>query len=105
MASLKEATGAITEKLESLVSDLRSELEDGEIDFERLTSIADQISEAADGLAETFSNVNETLMQRLDQLKSGGLSPAGNGPRSPEKKSQGGRRGKGSVENTEKKRG
>jgi len=74
MASLKEATGAITEKLESLVSDLRSELEDGDIDFERLTSLSDQISEAADGLAETFSNVNETLMQRLDQLKSGGSS-------------------------------
>jgi len=74
MASLKEATGAITEKLESLVGDLRSELEGGDIDFERLTGLADQISEAADGLAETFSNVNETLMQRLDQLKSGGSS-------------------------------
>jgi len=70
MASLKEATGAITEKLESLVGDLRSELEGGDIDFERLSGLADQISEAADGLAETFSNVNETLMQRLDQLKS-----------------------------------
>jgi hypothetical protein len=72
MASLKEATGAITENLESLLSDLRSELEDGDIDFERLTGLADQISVAADGLADTFSNVNETLMQRLDQLKSGG---------------------------------
>jgi len=83
MASLKETTGAITEKLESLVSDLRSELEGGDIDFERLTGLADQISEAADGLAETFSNVNETLMQRLDQLKSGGSS---NGSSSSQKK-------------------
>ncbi len=87
MASLKEATGAITEKLESLVSDLRSELEDGDIDFERLTGLADQISEAADGLAETFSNVNETLMQRLDQLKSGGSS---NGSSSQKKTSKAG---------------
>lgn len=87
MASLKEATGAITEKLESLVSDLRSELEDGDIDFERLTSLSDQISEAADGLAETFSNVNETLMQRLDQLKSGGSS---NGSSSQKKTSKAG---------------
>ena len=71
MASLKEATGAITERLESLVGELRSEL-DGDMDFERLTSLADQISEAADGLAETFNNVNETLLQRLDQLKTGG---------------------------------
>ena len=85
MASLKEATGAITEKLESLVSDLRSELEDGDIDFERLAGLADQISEAADGLAETFSNVNETLMQRLDQLKSGGSS---NGSSSQKKTSK-----------------
>ena len=87
MASLKEATGAITEKLESLVSDLRSELEDGDIDFERLAGLADQISEAADGLAETFSNVNETLMQRLDQLKSGGSS---NGSSSQKKTSKAG---------------
>jgi len=71
MASLKEATTTITENLEKLVGDLRSELENGEIDFERLTSLADQISESADGLAETFNNVNDTLMQRLDQIKSG----------------------------------
>jgi len=85
MASLKEATGAITEKLESLVGDLRSELEGGDIDFERLSGLADQISEAADGLAETFSNVNETLMQRLDQLKSGDSS---NGSSSQKKTSK-----------------
>ena len=74
MASLKEATSAITDKLEDLVGQLRSEFEDGEMDFERLASLADQISEAAEGLAETFSNVNDTLMQRLDQLKSDGSS-------------------------------
>ena len=79
MASLKEATTTITENLENLVSDLRSELENGDIDFERLTSLADQISESADGLAETFNNVNETLMQRLDQIKSGGSSRSSNG--------------------------
>ncbi len=72
MASLKETTTAITDNLESLLGDLRKELENGEIDFERLASLADQISESADGLAETFSTVNETLMQRLDQIKSGG---------------------------------
>jgi hypothetical protein len=82
MASLKEATTKITDNLESLVGDLRSELENGEIDFERLTALADQISESADGLAETFSSVNETLMQRLDQIKgggSGGSSRSSNG--------------------------
>jgi len=89
MASLKETTGAITEKLEGLVGELRSEVDNGELDFERLTSLADQISEASDGLAETFNNVNETLMQRLDQLKGGGSSSgSGNGSSSQKKTSK-----------------
>jgi len=71
MATLKDAT-QLTDGLESLLGDLRSELENGEVDFERLVSIADQISESADGLAETFGSINETLMQRLDQAKNGG---------------------------------
>jgi hypothetical protein len=71
MATLKDAT-QLTEGLESLVGDLRSELENGQVDFEKLVSLADQISESADGLAETFSSINETLMQRLDQAKGGG---------------------------------
>jgi ABC-type transporter Mla subunit MlaD len=90
MASLKEASSAITERLEDLVGQLRDELENGEIDFDKLTSLADQVSEAADGLAETFSNVNETLMQRLDQLKGGGSgngSGSGSGSRSKSKAS------------------
>ena len=49
---------------------------------------ADQISESADGLAETFNNVNETLMQRLDQLKSGDSSDSSNGSSSQKKTSK-----------------
>jgi len=79
MASMKEASTAITDKLENLVGELRSELDGGELDFQRLAGVADQISEAADGLAETFSSVNETLMQRLDELKGGEGSSSGNG--------------------------
>ena len=71
MASLKDATKEVTDNLEKLVGNLRSELEGGDGDFDRLTSLADNISEQADGLAETFSNVNDALMQRLEQLKSG----------------------------------
>jgi hypothetical protein len=74
MASMKEASSAITDRLENLVGELRSELDGGEIDFQRLAGVADQISEAADGLAETFSSVNDTLMQRLDELKGGSSS-------------------------------
>jgi hypothetical protein len=80
MASMKEASSAITDRLENLVGELRSELDGGDIDFQRLAGVADQISEAADGLAETFSSVNETLMQRLEQMKDGSSSSSsGNG--------------------------
>jgi hypothetical protein len=90
MASLKETTGAITEKLESLVGELRSELDGGDIDFEKLTGLADQISEASDGLAETFSNVNDTLTQRIEQLKSGVSSRSGNGSSAQKKTTKAG---------------
>ena len=73
MASLKD-TQRLTQDIEGLVKELRSELGNGEVDFEKLISIADQISERADGLAETFTTVNDTLMQRLDQVARGGSS-------------------------------
>lgn len=74
MASLKETAEQLTDQLEDLVGQLRSELTNGKVDFEKLVSIADELSESADGLAETFNSVNDTLMQRLQQAKSGGGS-------------------------------
>lgn len=65
MASLKDVE-RIADDLENLVGQMRSELPNG--DFERLTELADQISERADGAAETFSSVNETLMSRIQDL-------------------------------------
>ena len=70
MASLKDAT-KLADNLEGLIDDLRSELGSGDVDFEKLVSLSDEISEGADGLAETFSNINDTLMQRLDQKGNG----------------------------------
>ena len=84
MASLKEATSTVTDRLESLVGELKSALDD-DIDFERLSSLADQISEAADGLAEAFNNVNQGLMERLEELKG---SSSGNGNRTQRKTSK-----------------
>ena len=72
MASLKETAEQVTQSLEELVDQLKSELQNGEVDFEKLTSISDQISERADGLAETFSSVNDALMERVDKFKNGG---------------------------------
>ncbi len=75
MASLKDVE-RVADDLEGLVGQLRSELSNG--DFERLTQLADEISEHADNAAETFSSVNETLMSRIQDLsgnrKSGGQS-------------------------------
>jgi ABC-type transporter Mla subunit MlaD len=70
MASLKDLQ-QLTDQLESLVGQLNSELENGEVDFDKLVSITDDLSERADGLAETFNSVNDTLMQRLQGAKQG----------------------------------
>jgi conjugal transfer/entry exclusion protein len=68
MASLKDLQ-QLTQELENLVGQLSSELENGEVDFDKLISITDGLSEQADGLAETFTNVNDALMQRLGSTK------------------------------------
>ena len=84
MASLKEVE-KVADDLEQLVGELRSELTNGS-DFERLTQIADEISEHADHAAQTFSSVNETLMSRIGELKgksrSGGRSRSSSGSQS-----------------------
>jgi gas vesicle protein len=72
MASLKEASKQVTQSLQELVDQLQTELDNGEVDFEKLVSISDQISERADGLAETFSSVNDSLMERVEKFKEGG---------------------------------
>ena len=69
MASLKDAQ-QLTKKLEELVGQLNEELQNGNVDFEKLVAISDEISERADGIAETFTNVNETLMERIQQTGS-----------------------------------
>jgi hypothetical protein len=70
MASLKD-TEQLTGKLEDLVGRLRSELSNGNVDFQKVVSLADELSEHADGVAETFSSLNDTLMQGLDKVKGG----------------------------------
>jgi uncharacterized protein YgfB (UPF0149 family) len=72
MASLKQTTQQLTETLEGLVGQIRKELENGEVDFQKLVDLADEISERADGMAETFSSVNEALMQQIERVRSGG---------------------------------
>jgi dsDNA-specific endonuclease/ATPase MutS2 len=85
MASLKDAE-QLTGKLEDLVGELRSELDNGDVDFQKMVSLADELSEQADGVAETFSSLNETLMQGLEKVKTSGRSRSSN--RSSESKSE-----------------
>jgi hypothetical protein len=72
MASLKEAAEQLTGQLEELVERLRSELTDGDVDFEKLGGIADEIGSRADGLAQTFGDINDTLMKRIEDVLGGG---------------------------------
>jgi methyl-accepting chemotaxis protein len=81
MASLKD-TEQLTSKLDDLVGALRSELSNGNVDFQKIVSLADELGEQADGFAETFNNLDETLMQGLDRVKSGAKSRSSNGEKS-----------------------
>ena len=76
MASLKEVE-RVADNLEQLVGEMRSELANG-TDFDKLTQIADEISEKADVAAQTFSTVNETLMSRISEI-TGQRKNGGNG--------------------------
>jgi ABC-type transporter Mla subunit MlaD len=75
MASLKDVE-QVADDLSSLVDKLRKEIQN-DASFDKLVQLADQISEHADNAAGTFSTVNEALMGRLDELKSGGQSRSG----------------------------
>ena len=66
MASLKDTVN-LTSQLTELTNQLHSELTEGEVDFEKMVTIADEISEHADNLAAAFARVNEALTEPLDQ--------------------------------------
>jgi methyl-accepting chemotaxis protein len=68
MPKLKDAKD-LTAPLEDLVSQLKSELNDSKGDFDRLVQLADEIGAQADGLAETFGEMNETLMDRIKYVR------------------------------------
>lgn len=69
VASIKDVE-QVADDLEALVGELRRELKDS-ADFAKLVAIADEISEHADNAAQTFNNVNDTLMSRLGEITGG----------------------------------
>src|SRR5205085_8910347 len=58
MASLKDAVN-LTTQLNELTQQLHSELTEGDVDFEKMVRLSDEISEHADSLASAFTRVNE----------------------------------------------
>ena len=88
MASLRDAE-QLTKDLESLVGQLRKEIRDGKGDFEKLATLADEVSEHADKVAETFSSMNEVLQNRISELngKSSSGSSGSSGSQSSRQKS------------------
>lgn len=77
MASMKDAQ-QLTEELRTRADELHGELTDGEVDFKKITQLADQLGAAADRVATTFQQVNDAFEQSEDG-ESGG---SGNGGQS-----------------------
>jgi hypothetical protein len=90
MASLKDTVN-LTSQLTELTNQLHSELTEGEVDFERMIEIADQISEHADNLAAAFTRVNEALTEPL-QRENGSRSSTSSGGNGSSRSSSGSRR-------------
>jgi len=73
MASLKDAV-QLTTQLNDLTQQLHAELTEGDVDFERMVELADEISEHSDVLAGAFTRVNEALQEPLAENGAGGES-------------------------------
>jgi hypothetical protein len=86
VASVKDAQ-QLVQHVESALSELKDALRnnDGNLDFERIARLADEIAERADAVAETFSSLNEVLMGRIDDI-------TGDRNRSRSRSSSGGRK-------------
>jgi hypothetical protein len=73
VASIKDAQ-QLVQHVESALAELKDALRNnnGNLDFEKIARLADEIAERADAVAETFSSLNEVLMGRIDEITSSG---------------------------------
>jgi hypothetical protein len=69
VASVKDAQ-QLVQHVESALAELKDALRNnnGNLDFERIARLADEIAERADAVAETFSSLNEVLIGRIDEI-------------------------------------
>src|SRR5689334_2468815 len=65
MATLKQAGQAMTEQLRERTDRLASAMEGDAPDFAQIVRLADAVGELADFIGETFSDLEQTLMRRL----------------------------------------
>src|SRR4051812_13310962 len=73
MATLRETVN-LADQLTELTQQLHGELTDGDVDFDKMIQIADEISEQADQLAAAFERVNAALSEPLDHQENGNSS-------------------------------
>lgn len=64
MPALKDLAG-LTKKVDDLAGQLHGELTQGEIDFQKMVQLADEISSDADRLATGFSTMAKALEESL----------------------------------------
>ena len=96
MASMKDAQ-QLTEELRTRADELHGELTDGEVDFKKITQLADQLGAAADRVATTFQRVDDAF----DQSDDGESGESGNGGQSLTDALQPGAKGQDSSEGDE----
>jgi hypothetical protein len=65
VATLKELS-SMTNELDQLGGELHAELTEGDIDFEKMMRLADEISENADKLAAAFGRMSTALDETLN---------------------------------------
>jgi hypothetical protein len=65
MATLKDLS-SMTSELDRLGGELHAELTQGDIDFDKMVALADQITENAEKLAEAFDTMGSALETTLN---------------------------------------
>jgi len=64
MATLKDAA-RVTDEIVNLATRLHEELTEGDVEFERMVELADDIGERADALAAAFTDVGRALAAQV----------------------------------------
>ena len=77
MPSLKDLA-AVTSRLDSLTTELHSELTQGAVDFRKMVGLADDIGEHIDRLAAAFTTMADALDATLDGPSENGSEASAN---------------------------